>query len=167
MNSIKSFDYVIIETGYTARVMKCLDKLKTEFLDDCVFESPEDCDKCSDGEIKEFDKNGEKLIRSDDPPQCDCINDKIMFIEDHVWGTGLYEISKDVQKIKQLLPLIKNLSGTICFKCNTLMKAMQISKILMNMDYCACFCFENLYEMQMHTIDNYRVLIMTFDCESG
>ena len=169
MSIINKCDYVIIASGYTGRLVSQMDDLKNNLVDTDAFESPEDCDKCNKKEFKTHDKYGKKIIHNEEESiECDCVNSQIMFIHDTIWGNGLYKFSENTEKIQELLKIAKNERGTICFKCPNLSKAMCISAVLMEMHYCACFCFENLYELKLTTSESGdKVLIMYFDCESG
>ena len=128
---IEEFKYLVVATGYTARLVKRVSELKEELLDE-----------------EEND------------------SDAILYIEDLVWGKGLYEISQkrdEIEKIRKIITPDKY-RGVIVLRCNRLSQAMRIISLLMEQGYCGCFDYTALQKMEL--IDK-EILVMEFDCESG
>ena len=144
---IEGFKYLVVKTGYTSRLVENVDSIEENMADisscSCEDESEETCEH-----------QGKHII----------------YIEDNICGTGMYEFgTKDeITHIKSILnehfKEEHELSGIIVLKCNKLNQATNLVEILMEQNYCSCFGFSNLDRME---ILNGEVLLMYFDCESG
>ena len=91
-------------------------------------------------------------------------DDPILYIEDSIWGGGLFTVTEKQEEIDRIQKVYPNVSGVIVLRCESLVRAMGAVEILMGQRYCAFFSFGTLYQMEL--IDE-EILVMSFDCESG
>lgn len=110
----------------------------------------------------------EEEIKSRLDHECDCgdecehCKNRIVFIGKTVFN----DYSKDASLIKRELP--DSVKRSIAVKCKSMIHAMDIVTVLMNQDYCGCFCWNNLYKMTINVLSgNGAIIHYTFDCESG
>ncbi len=178
--TIDKFDYLIVNTGYTARILRTEEDIdevypphefpeknreETENLKEqinkfecsiCKLRYPNgDCDSDSEGECSCMEGINRLLLQGKG-----CI-----FINDSLHGEGLYKIGDDSDHIAESLG--KYDSGIICFKCPSLTTAMNLVDSLMKLDYCACFSHGNLLSLKMTEVNGKTILWMSYDCESG
>lgn len=126
---ISNFKYLVVETGYTGRLVKKLPELTPLLSEHLEEENP------------------------------------IVYIEDSIWGTGLFAVDKDMEEIQRIRNLLRHdLGGIIVLRCDSLSRAMGAVEVLMDQRYCAFFGFGTLYQMELITGE---ILVMSFDCESG
>ena len=91
--------------------------------------------------------------------------DPILYIDDNIWGIGLYRISPDTKTIEKIQDALgPNRRGLIVFRCRDFTNAICLVEVLAEQQYCGCFSMTSLYEMELINGD---ILVMHFDCESG
>lgn len=131
------FKYLVIETGYTGRLVQHIDDIKQKMQNRCYM-----CDEI-----------------------CTCAN-KLLFIEDTLWGKGLTKVSATDEEIAYIRETLTEDDGTgiIAFRSGSLSDALGIAQILMGYDHCACFGLDTLCKIR---VANGDVLFLHFDCESG
>ena len=138
------FKYLVVETGYTGRLVEKIPMIKED--------------------MKEIEKGDCET----DPKECTRCNDLVLFIEDHLWGEGLYTVSSKTEEIEEIRKLLEPkwglYQGFIVLRCDRLGKAMNVARALMEHEHCGCFNFDNLYQI---TVIPGEILVMRFDCESG
>ena len=90
----------------------------------------------------------------------------VLYIEDSIWGKGVYELEKDKSdEIACVRGILGDMSdGAIVMKCSQLNDAFCIIQYLMEFNYCGSFQFTSLIRME---IRDKKVLLIEFDCESG
>lgn len=132
-----NFKYLVINTGYTSRLLDDVDDIETEIKNRLDYM----CDSTEQWK------------------------DSILYIYDKIWGLGYYACNGTKKEQNHVRDTIgeKYESGVIAIKCNNISSAFCIINILMKKNYCGCFNMEFL--MAMILIDD--VLIVEFDCESG
>lgn len=141
------FKYLVVETGYATRLIENVPDIQEKMreIEDGNYEC--NCETYSD--------------------KCSKCDDFVLFIEDHVCGDGVHEVtgkSEEVEKIRHMLSGKDITRARIVLRCSSLGKAMNACNALMEYDHCACFNFDNLYEI---TVIDEEILVMRFDCESG
>lgn len=142
--------HVCFNTGYTSRV------LRKHIGDLCdAFEVDEDL-------YEEFTSEG--FLRYQ----------RVLYIDDRIYGSGFYPISNDTDKIEKVKNLIDSAnleadSGSIVFGVDSAKEAFEILNCLINIDYCAYLHISNLYRLfYLNNEENdIRVLFMRFSTESG
>lgn len=133
------FKYLVINTGYTGRLVQHIDDIKQKMQNRCY--------------------------TCDDSKRCTCAN-KLLFIEDTLWGKGLTKVGATDEEIAYIRETLIKADGTgiIAFRSGSLTDALGIAQILMEYDYCACFGLNTLCKIRVAKGD---VLFLHFDCESG
>lgn len=132
----------------------------------------------SDSESEDNNKDDDTIFEKENIQyfrKRDCL-----FINDSLWGRGLYNISDDEKTIQEILlvPIDKvqdrcssktvgELNGTICFKVSNLIQAMRYTTYITSISYCGCLSMESMYRLQYVKYNDKNILIMDFDCESG
>lgn len=150
--AVEGFKYLVVKTGYTARLFNLLAALK-EKLKDEVYNDFCDCE----ANVPVGDKNS-----------CSCQEDVVLFIEDSFWGMGVYEISEKKDEIDRIRSSLSKeeafKEGIVVFRSHDIGNAMATIQSLMKVKYCNCFDFTTL--CQMKVIDG-EILAVEFGCESG
>lgn len=184
-------DYVLINTGYTSRLIKLLgfdviNCIKSSSVEDKnkVFRVgySHDIDKTTTADIDKILERGSKwrgnlneAFTFDDRENGIIPDDYIeefinfmkncLFIYDDLWGEGLYKIGDD-EEIEKVLSSLKghNLSGTICFNCGTRDDIMSYATFLKKLEYCVFFDYEG--DSYINCPDMV-ITVASFDTESG
>lgn len=157
--TISNADYVVIRSGYTSRILK-------KSKDDFEYWDPVE-DEEGDMETKGEDSEDVKEAMTAFLRNRGCL-----YIHDSLWGTGFYPIGENTEEIEKVRELLEKdspkMTGYIVFKIGSLSDAFSIASQLMKLNYCACFCHENLYDIQYLTDDcATKMVILTYDTESG
>lgn len=139
--TIENFKYLVVDTGYTSRLVDDLSQIEEQLKEDLQY-------LCNSIEAN-----------------CPHCNDLILYIEDSICGNGLYEVSPQKEEIEKIRTMIsgEKFRGIIVLRCDNLRKVMTVVEVLQNQDYCCCFVMSHLYEMK---IINEEVLLMRFGCGS-
>jgi len=150
--AIDEFKYLVVDTGYTARLLDKLDTIKAKIISDCMHDSPD-----NSPEDKDDDEENET---------CALCRDPVLYIDDDVWGSGFSPVSEsedEIQHVRDVLSKLGDTSGIIVFRCNSLSAAMGLVDILVQQDYCACFSMTSLQTIKQIG----DVLYLEYDAESG
>jgi hypothetical protein len=141
VNISNNFKYLIVRTGYTARLLEHLDEIEDNIRArfDYVCTNKKNCKHCKDTSV--------------------------LYIYDNCHGEGYHKCNGTKEERKYVRNSLdkKHKSGTIAIKCDNISKAFSIIQILMDCDYCGCFMIDSLMEMVLVN----DILVVTFDCESG
>ncbi len=171
---IDKLDYIILETGYTGRIVTRLvksglakiQKLKTKTvvkLDDIVQTADDNDDRLVDIDFNEF---GDGDVE-DQFEEFFSLLQYTVFIYDKLWGDGYYEFNKkeadDVSKVVDLTTI----SGGICIKTNNLFTGISWVNMLATMDYCAYLSPGGITSIRYIAKDGVKLAIVGFDAESG
>lgn len=179
---VSAFDYLVVACGYTSRLIWHYLGLNVEF----AFKNKAGDDVQLSSDLTVTTGDGEETLAEhvkayyhdyDDEP--DYVDDPIipLYIDDRV---DVYRVTRDptrpdVSKEKiaaeaqTVLDCCRDIKirASIAFRCETLFNAFCIVENLIVLRHCACFGVVP-YEMKLVTNkDGKRVLIMTFDTESG
>lgn len=199
MIKISNLDYVIINSGYTARLVKRLaynniTVIKENTSEDTynkngvyrikhVIKGGNDSDdeksneeECDDEESEEEDEIYYSIMDRtelsfkdfDWKEQVDLLINNCMFINDGLWGNGLYKIGDDAT-IDLILKAQGDTQhrGTICYKCGSLGYAMRIIDVLQKVSYCYGLETGAITEIEYHHENNLKIAIISLDTESG
>jgi len=170
---INKIDIVVINTGYTSRLLnRTVDDLNDDWEKEYESDDEEslptpDNDESDDEESEEYKKRIEESQRKE---TLTYFKERgALFVHDSLWGTGLYKIDDDVDDvfINSVMENVEGRTGIIAFKCDTLYGGMSIADQLSKIQYCAFFCLETLCEIKQVKIQEKTVLYLEFDAESG
>ena len=142
--TIDTFDFVIINSGYTARLL---------------------CEKTF-SRFKESWENMFDLYISGESKERIFQSIGAVYMSDSCHGTGRSIIYNTKDVIDELVALKR--SGSICFTCSNIRQANCICEVLMNTQYCGMFSFSNMINLTLTTLSNgKKILSMGFDTEAG
>ena len=143
--SVSQFKYLVVNSGYTGRLTKKVDKLNKKIVEDVY---------CN---IVDYDQSWRET--------------SVLYITDTLHGKGTYKYGNaaDINIIKNhvkiAIPNRKERSGgVIAFRCEYISDALRIVKVLKDMRYCACLEVECIFNIRC--VDN-TTLVIDVDCESG
>lgn len=139
-SDIGNFKYLVVETGYTTRLIHGLSNMKYQLQVD----------------MRNFCKTKEA--------NCSCCNDLVLYIEDESLQQKLYEVSPQKEEIEDIRTMIsrKELRGIIVFRCNSFEQAMIAVEVLQDQEYCDGLTMRNCVEIIKI---NGEVLVMRFNCK--
>lgn len=165
---IKNFDYLVIKSGYTSRL---LNKWNFESITTI---KPESDEKSLRGDgIFSISQPNRCFTNNDDEDELfNDIMDSILFINDGLWGKGLYKMENKEEDINVVLDTLnkndEEFDGVICFKSYNDMTLLtdyyDIKSLLEESEYCV---FGNIYAITYLEENGTRVCIIEHDCESG
>ena len=194
MTNRNKLDYLIVNTGYTSRIINRLgfDKI------DCVqknaltkkngkpgkkghsdiFKVGYSFDhKTKDGISKimatKFGKELDdafnfKMDGGEAIEEFSRFMDSLIYVYDDLWGQGLYIISDNDQEINKIMSILdaKGIykDGTICFRCDSRKDIQFFTNIIKNLDYCRMFDYEGDEDIDT---DELVITVASFDSESG
>lgn len=166
--TIEKFDYLLIQSGYTSRL---LTKLGLEITD--VIKQETDPKAARGDGIFTISPHGQYINDEDSDEILFDVIDRILFIRDGLYGNGLYKMDGKEQYIKTVFRILDKNSvdcdGTICFKTDKgglplLDHYLDIKQTLEETGYCF---FGNMYSVTYLEEDGKSVCIIKHDCESG
>lgn len=139
---IHEFDYVVIQCGYTGRLVRRLDEIREKSLEilecNCDDSADDSCPKCLKRQVVYIGD-----IQCGDPADVACV-------------LGL--LTKD------------QLYDSICFPSTNLFESFALVKMLTKYGHCACFG-KIPYKMEIvqgnYNDKTIKILVMDFDTESG
>lgn len=137
-----NFKYLVINTGYTHRLINNIEELENKIKQQLNY-------LCSN------DKN------------CDHCKDYILYIFEQIPGRK-FSYKNDIVAGKQERKTIKNKintkhrKGVIVTRCNHISQAFVIINILIEQKYCSKFTLQQI--LSIETMEN--ILIFNFNCES-
>jgi len=167
--TIEKFDYLIIQSGYTSRLLK---KWDIHIIDTI---KPESDTKAARGDgifiISQTNRNSSDDSDDSDDELVDVLN-SMLFIKDGLWGSGLYKMEDREQDIETVLGILEkngvDWDGTICFKTDSGIPLLDQYPIIKHMLEEAQYCFGgNMYSITYLEEDGKSVCIIKHDCESG
>jgi hypothetical protein len=173
---IKNFDYLVISTGYTARILTITPadlNLSEEESDEESTDSKATNSSPRPRQSSSDEESDDETDLGEEGKELEAIKywkrRGAIFIHDDLWGRGLYPIGSDKQEIDDILDqLPNNMNGVICFKCKSLGTGFNIAAELMKLNYCGFFTSRTLYMITYITMNNgKKVCVLTYDCESG
>ncbi|QKF94466.1 hypothetical protein QKU48_gp1008 [Fadolivirus algeromassiliense] len=179
---IDELDYVVINSGYTERLVNRL-------FYDCITAVKEN------DSLDKYNKNGIFIIKQvnefeNDPydaildrndslsykdfeihQNIDLLINNLIFIYDGLCGEGLYKTENSnnadniIRTINDETKILR--SGTVCFKCKSIGRAMEIIKILKKFNFCYGIDCNAITEIEYVDKDNIKIAIISLDTESG
>ncbi len=186
-------DYLIINTGYTSRIIDRLGFDKIECIQENAF-TPEHDEYDGQGQNNiykvgyTFDYRTEEGFKKamkkpyyrmsafdirqskDDLPKFTSFIESCVYICDDLWGQGLYKISDNDAEINKIISILdkKGISkyGTICFRCKSRKDISFFKHIIEELGYCAIFNYEGDEYVDCEE-DELIITIASFDTESG
>ena len=170
LNSSKT-EYCIIASGYTARLINYF------AFDEIILEKSSDTNNnIFRVSHKNFNKNILQKIINKNADYNSPSKDEIMsfledsiFIDDSLWGKGLYKLGDDdeINKIKNILDTNSlKLDGIICFKSNGI-NCINYINILEKCNFCYGCNVGNIYDIVTCETDTIKLTIYHLDTESG
>lgn len=179
---IKEIDYLIVATGYTSRLIS---KLNYKLKKDNKLKHKHDLIPLSirsltqDEKDEESDLEIDELLSDDITENIRFINKRLLFINDAIWGNGLYIVNgcEDISnKIMEIITQnIPYLSGFVCLgNANYdghdsigIGKAIKCIEILGKLNYCAYLEVYGIYKIQYIKENGLKLCIICVDTESG
>ena len=194
MTDRNKLDYLIIQTGYTSRIISRLgfDKI------DCIkknaltkkngkpgkkghsdifkvgysfdYKTKEGISKIMATKFgKKLDDTFNFIADGDDAiEEFSRFMDSLIYVYDDLWGTGLYNVSDNDQEINKIMSILDakgiGKDGTICFRCDARKDITFFTNIIKKLDYCQMF--EYLGDEYVDT-DELVITVASFDSESG
>ena len=183
--TISEYDYLIMNTGYTFRL---LDRLGLQVIE-TEKENTNKNDYKKNGIFKieigldqEHEKQVEIQSEYHDSDDIDFIydgdiksfNKEIIFIRDGSWGNGLYKMKDKDEDFDKVIKILeknfkkKELNGVICFKKNgskhNFCRINEYTQMLRDANYCCLFDMESICLLEE---DDIKICIVNFDSESG
>ena len=156
MYRLNSFQYVIIDTGYTSRVWNEPDSDGNAIINtdhsfiDAIHESLYEGTGLSE----------EKALSLIQP----------LFAYDNVWGSGLYKIknSEEADKIINILEDVDEFSsGIMCFKCSPQYLHILQKHLLSCDSYCTVYDFDDIRMLSSQNESDPGIIILSYHAESG
>ena len=194
MTNRNKLDYLIVNTGYTSRIISRLgfDKI------DCVqknaltkkngkpgkkghsdiykvgytfdYKTKEGISKIVASKFgKKLDDTFNFIADGDDATQeFSRFIDSCVYIYDSLWGTGLYITNGESEEINKIMSILDakgiEKDGTICFRCDARKDITFFTNIIKKLDYCQMFDY--LGDEYIDT-DELVITVASFDSESG
>lgn len=169
-------DYVVIRTGYTARLVNKLafnnidvinEAMSNELYKNGVYRISH-----SYSTVEKRDLHIQSVVQFDDffetyEISIDKFIDNCLFINDGLWGNGLYKVGDDTE-IDKVLNVLKlndiNTTGIVCLKCNTRSDIIGYLGTLKDLHYCNMveYCGDEYVDT-----DEMIITIVEYDTESG
>jgi len=179
-------DYIICDTGYTGRLIEKLCYTKIETIKERIMIDDMENKVTVPGiykvrQPKKFKKkNYKKIIENPETPSFEHFRymkkkdlnkffDSIMFINDDVWGKGLYKIGSD-EEVDHIMNVLKtshtDISGIICFKCPNRKDMKFFIEAIQSLNYCQ-FCAYEGDEYIPNSTNDTIITVLSWDTESG
>ena len=161
ITKIDDFDYVIIETNYTSRLLK--EKYLTRLIEN-LMELYWDLRHIDD------ELDGIDVISHEASP--------VFYIKDHLWGKHndfteiTFKCDSDVKYLKKYFIEPLKLDGIICLKSPNPKKKLGISEAITFINYVLklinyCHIHNSVDSLELYEHESKKVVVITCDSESG
>jgi hypothetical protein len=138
-----NFKYLVVDTGYTSRLVDMVDDIEDKIRDKISgFHGGKNCAHCENKILYIYD------------------NDYDVKNKTHI---DIYHSYNGKASERKHVKKIMNRKGIIVFKCDEIRWIFAIIDVLMNQNYCGGFCMESLIGITL--VED--ILVVSFDCESG
>lgn len=154
MISHGNFKYLVVETGYTARLIEKLPQLTKK--------------------VRKAKSLGWGSYEPNDEETAD-FNDLVLFIEDlpspdqtlaqdnPTPKRMFHKVSLQTEEIEKIRKIVSTrTNGIVAFRCDGFSDAIAFINVLRKLNYCKPLGFDNLYTMQILIGE---ILLMSFDCD--